>query len=184
MDKVELKWELLADTYRRLFHNAFFREMPSTIYKVVGSAGFIDAVEIAARAVKDSFPDLVKECCMLGGMETDTGSSLHEKMEAYVKCHNCVAAQLKGMARLSLLESSDKKIVVRVTMPASAAYESKLLTAVRAGIVVGILRALGVEAHALMSANHERLLHCPEDCYVVYIDRVDEKGYVVVIERR
>ena len=179
-----LRWELIADTYRRLFHNAFFREMPATIYRVVGSAGFVDVVEIAARAVKDSFPDLVRECCLARGEELS--ADLFGRIEAYVQCHNHVASQLPGMARLSIMEADGDRLVLRVSDPASVKYSSKLLNAARAGVVVGILRALGAEAHAVASANHERLLHCKSDapCFAVYVEDVDGKEYRVVIERR
>ena len=155
----------LIRAYQAFFRSIVLQGLPEIMEKVLGPAAFGDEAEVVMRGAELAAANLLE--AMSGMVEVPEGDLL-EKLRLHEKCHE-VSKRLLGdplYPMFNMRREGDRMIFEADRCPHGG---EPTLTAmgVYAGIIAGVIRALGAKAYPVRSPEAKKHLH-EEGVYIVY----------------
>ncbi len=174
----EEKMIMVLEAYKAYFRNLAFEELPRVARKYLGpDAGFIEISEIMARATAKELPHLMKM-----SESIDLNKDPLEVLELHYTCHKLARAVAHDdeIALMMPRREGENKLVLESPIVPENLKENPLVAASYAGVVVGVLMALGCKAKALRRPELRK--HMQPGTYAVWVE-VGEDAFRVVVER-
>ncbi|HIE33485.1 MAG TPA: hypothetical protein EYP81_05520 [Thermodesulfobacteriaceae bacterium] len=164
----------ILKAYQAYFRTLAFQELPRITWQLLGEVGFGIVAEALAKATIAALPSLID--AVKGLVEVRKGDPL-DVLFTHFDCHS-KAREITGDEQIGLFKPR-REGSNRLVLEGRCPFEFKdnpLVLASYAGIVVGVLRALGQEAHAV---SKRELLKKLKRGYGVYAE--EENGVCRII---
>jgi len=170
---------MVLEAYKAYFRNLAFEELPRIAKKYLGpDAGFVEVSEVMARATARELPHLIR----MVGSSVDLNKDPLEVLELHYGCHKLARAVAHDdeIALLTPKREGDDRLVLESSALPKNLEENPLVAASYAGVVVGVLRALGCKARAMRRPELRK--HMEAGTYAVWVE-VGKDSFRVVVER-
>jgi len=169
---------MILKAYQVYFRKLAFEQLPAIAEKYLGEAGFRIVADALAEATVAALPGLLE--ATKGLVNVPQGDHL-KILEVHYSCHSA-ARQITGDNTIGLFKPvrvSEKRLEL---VAEKCPFDAKgLQLAAFAGVVAGVLRALGARAIVSHGPESMRFLHSGE--YLVYPEKNGNGGCKLVVEK-
>ncbi len=178
MNEQSQRLMMVLRAYQVYFRKLAFEQLPAIVEKYLGAAGFGIVADALAEATIAALPGLIE--ATKGLVEIPQGDYL-KVLEVHYSCHSA-AREITGDTSIGLFKpirvNENRLELVSDKCPFNA---KGLQLAAFAGVVAGVLRALGARAITARHAEARKYLKPGE--YLVYTDKHGTEGCKIVVEK-
>ena len=178
MDTQSKKLMIVLKAYQIYFRKLAFEQLPIIAERYLGSAGFGVVADALAEASAAALPGLIEATKNL--VEVPQGDYL-KVLEVHYSCHSA-AREITGDTSIGLFKpvrvNENRLELVSEKCPFNA---KGLQLAAFAGVVAGVLRALG--ARAVVARHVEAKKYLKPGEYIVYTDKHGTEGCKIIVEK-
>lgn len=155
---------MIIQAYRTFFRSIVFHGLPEMTEKIAGPAAFIDEAEVVMRGAELAIRQLLE--ALKGIIDIPEGDIL-DKLHIYEECHATMSKLVDGGAPAFSMRREGDRVILEAEKCPHGGEPTPNAMAVYAGIIAGIIRALGGKAYPVKSEKVKRHIH-EKNVYLVY----------------